>query len=437
MPNTPSLLRQSAATALLGLSALVGSAAWAAPFTPNGALVTDDATQMSWQRCALGQSWDGATSTCTGTATVYNSWTNALATAADANAAALGGFSDWRVPSFQELLGLVEPGSTPAINAAAFPGAPASTFWTASQPPTLIFPMAIDFASGNPTLAPFGLGNFNVRLVRGGAAGSVLTINASVAAGSAGRGSVSPASQHTAGAGGTGYIMVSPQPGYRLVSAIGGTCGASSSGVSANGTRTAITVREPTASCAVEAAFEQIPGVWLVNVTMPTNGSIACPTTVYDGQPLTCTATPAAGYVLAGWGDACAASGTNASCSVAAVTANVTVSAVFARAAWQVTVTQPTNGSITCPATVNDGQPLNCTATPAAGYQLAGWGDACAASGTNSSCSVAAVTANVTVSARFAAVAPVAVPTLGEWGLMLTGLLAAALGAFGLRRARA
>ena len=135
MPNAPSLLRQSAATALLGLTVLVGSAAWAAPFTPNGALVTDDATQMSWQRCALGQSWDGATSTCTGTATVYNAWPAALATAADANAAALGGFSDWRVPSFQELLGLVEPGSTPAINAAAFPGAPASTFWTASRPP--------------------------------------------------------------------------------------------------------------------------------------------------------------------------------------------------------------------------------------------------------------------------------------------------------------
>ncbi|MFD1709497.1 DUF1566 domain-containing protein [Ottowia flava] len=360
MPNAPSSLRQFVAIALLGLSALVSSAAWAAPFTPNGAVVTDGATQMIWQRCALGQSWDGAT--CTGTAAVYNSWTVALATAAEANADALGGFSDWRVPSFQELQGLVEAGSTPAINATAFPGAPASTFWTASQPPTMIFPMAIDFVTGNPTLGLFGRGDYNVRLVRGGAAGSTLTISASVAAGSAGRGSVSPASQQTASSGGTGYVTVSPQPGYRLVSAVGGSCGASSSGVSTNASRTAITVREPTASCAVEAAFEQIPGVWLVNVTAPTNGSI------------------------------------------------------------------------NCPATVSDGQPLACTATPAAGYQLAGWGDACAASGTSASCSVAAVTSNVTVSARFAAVAPVAVPTMGEWGLMLTGLLAAALGALGMRR---
>ena len=354
-------IRRPGAIVSLGLLAALWAGHAHAQLTPNGPLVTDSASGMTWQRCALGQAWSGTT--CSGSATVYTSWQSAIATAATANAANQDGHSDWRVPSLLELATLIVPGPAPTINATAFPGAPATTFWTASWPPNVPFPTAIDFNTGQPTLGLFGMGNFNVRLVRGGSAADQVTITAGVAVASAGRGSVSPALQRVSNQGGTGYVSVTPQPGYRWVTtAIGGTCAGASSEVTANAGNTAVLVREPTGNCTVGVAFEQIPGVWLIDVTAPTHGQISCP------------------------------------------------------------------------ATVDDGQPLNCTATPDPGYQLVGWGDACAPAGTDAACTVNNVTSNVTVSAQFAAEPPVAVPTLGQWGLMLTGLLAAALGALGLRR---
>ena len=79
------------------------------------------------------------------------------------------------------------------------------------------------------------------------------------------------------------------------------------------------------------------------------------------------------------------------------------------------------------------GTNATCTAQPDAGYTLASF-TGCTRDGTADTCTLTNVTAPATVSASFAA-APVAVPALTEWALMLLGLGAAGLGARRLRRA--
>ena len=99
-----------------------------------------------------------------------------------------------------------------------------------------------------------------------------------------------------------------------------------------------------------------------------------------------------------------------------------------------ITVTAPTHGTLRCsPNPVPHGTNATCTAAPDAGYTLASF-TGCTRDGTADTCTLTNVTAPATVSASFAA-APVAVPALTEWALMLLGLGAAGLGARRLRRA--
>ena len=78
-----------------------------------------------WKRCAEGQNWSG--SGCGGAAGTYN-WDQAkLLTSTFA------GKSDWRTPTEEELLSLVDyTNSSPAINTAIFPTTPDSVFWSTS-----------------------------------------------------------------------------------------------------------------------------------------------------------------------------------------------------------------------------------------------------------------------------------------------------------------
>ena len=116
-----------------------------------------------WQRCALGQSWDGTT--CTGAPDLL-SWSAALA-AAESHVQA--GEDDWRVPNRNELAAILEDRCfSPSINVAAFPAAPVDVYWT-SSPVTDGIEQAwrIDFADGR--IEPASTGALHaVRLVRGG-----------------------------------------------------------------------------------------------------------------------------------------------------------------------------------------------------------------------------------------------------------------------------
>lgn len=97
-------------------------------FVPNGAEVTDLRTGLVWQRCSLGQAWNG--STCTGSASTHTH-EEALAQARAANPS--GGPTGWRLPNVKELSSLVDRGClNPAVDQAALPATPASFYWTSS-----------------------------------------------------------------------------------------------------------------------------------------------------------------------------------------------------------------------------------------------------------------------------------------------------------------
>ncbi len=120
-------------------------------------------SRRTWQRCALGQAWDG--SSCTGTPDRL-SWSAALA-AAESHSQA--GFDDWRLPNRNELASILEDRCfSPSINAVAFPAAPIDVYWT-SSPVTdgLERAWRIDFVDG--LIEPASTGTLHaVRLVRGG-----------------------------------------------------------------------------------------------------------------------------------------------------------------------------------------------------------------------------------------------------------------------------
>lgn len=125
--------------------------------------VTDTQTGLLWQRCSLGQSWDG--NSCIGDAASYT-WQGAL-TAAEDNKFA--GISNWVLPNIKQLTSIVEVACfLPAINSTVFPNTPSGIFWTNS-------PYAdgndrafyVSFYNGSDNV--YGKGNdLNVRLVRVG-----------------------------------------------------------------------------------------------------------------------------------------------------------------------------------------------------------------------------------------------------------------------------
>ncbi len=130
------------------------------------------------------------------------------------------------------------------------------------------------------------------------------------------------------------------------------------------------------------------------------------------------------------WSCAGANGGTDASCSAP----------LLATHALTLSVEPAASGSASCtPNPVAEGGTATCTATANSGYRLAELSGCGGAASSASPYTTGAVTAPCTVTAKFEAASPAAgvtpVPTLGEWSLMLLGLLAGALGMRRLRRA--
>lgn len=127
---------------------------------PDGT-VSDNTTGLMWMRCGLGQKWDKKK--CSGTPKDYT-WKDALLAA---DSLEFAGYSDWRLPSKNELESIVEERCySPAINDKVFPDTPSVFFWSSSP-----------FAgfSGGAWSVDFGFGAVNasdkdgaipVRLVR-------------------------------------------------------------------------------------------------------------------------------------------------------------------------------------------------------------------------------------------------------------------------------
>ncbi|MDP2903568.1 MAG: DUF1566 domain-containing protein [Methylovulum sp.] len=92
----------------------------------NDGSVTHKRTGLVWQRCSVGQTWTG--STCSGGANNYTY------NAAQQVTSSLAGYSDWRVPTANELASIVsyDKKTTPVINIAVFPNTPPNAFWSSS-----------------------------------------------------------------------------------------------------------------------------------------------------------------------------------------------------------------------------------------------------------------------------------------------------------------
>ncbi len=137
-------------------------------------IVEDIRTKLQWQRCSLGQTWNGAS--CVGEATKYE-WDQAHRTAS----------VGWRLPTKEELASLVycssgEPAywkpttdwcegayGKPTIWITAFPNTPANWFWSSSPHASLPYSAwGVGFSSGGVygDYNKYGVGY--VRLVRSG-----------------------------------------------------------------------------------------------------------------------------------------------------------------------------------------------------------------------------------------------------------------------------
>ncbi len=128
----------------------------------DGTLVHNP-SRLQWQRCVLGQVWDGQS--CTGTPQTL-SWSAALQAA---EVHVQDGWSDWRLPNRNELASLVESRCfLPALDAGVFPNGPAGAYWTSSpQFDALDAAWTVNFDNGR--LAPAdGATLLSVRLVRAG-----------------------------------------------------------------------------------------------------------------------------------------------------------------------------------------------------------------------------------------------------------------------------
>lgn len=143
---------------------------WVTPTAPlNQFIVRDDGTVMHnpsrlvWQRCALGQSWNG--SGCDGVPLMLT-WSEALQAAQDHVQADR---EDWRLPNRNELDSIIESRCfLPALDESVFPDAPAGGYWT-SSPVSDGFDESwiTDFDDGLTEPAATGA-LFSVRLVRKG-----------------------------------------------------------------------------------------------------------------------------------------------------------------------------------------------------------------------------------------------------------------------------
>jgi hypothetical protein len=138
-----------------------------APYTPtsdfadNGdGTATHLLTGLMWKRCVEGMLWNG--STCLGREKAFD-WADAID-----QSSSFAGYSDWRAPTVEELLSIVEfQSDSPTVNRAIFPGTQSSAFWSRSSVAgnsNSAWDVHFHFGSAKPTPKYSGA---HLRLVRG------------------------------------------------------------------------------------------------------------------------------------------------------------------------------------------------------------------------------------------------------------------------------
>ena len=220
--------------------------------------------------------------------------------------------------------------------------------------------------------------------------------------------------------GGDHGVAVLAAPSASLCSA--GVAGSVTSAAAAFTWSCAGTGGGSTAACSAPRQYNVTP-------TAGAGGSISPGTAqaVTYNASTSFTVTPSSGYGISTV-SGCGGSLAGNTYTTGAVTTNCTVSASFSPlppSTYPIHIVASAGGSVVCsPNPVPHGSNATCTATASSGYRFTGWGGSC--SGSASPCTLTNVTAPTNVSAQFAP-APAsaqAIPTLGEWAmLLLTGLM--------------
>jgi uncharacterized repeat protein (TIGR01451 family) len=140
-------------------------------FTDNkDGTVTHKKTGLMWQRCSIGQTWNGSTCTGSESSMTWDKATKQTSTLADQN--------DWRLPTQNELKTIVEYGDNDrainlygdygiAINLSVFPNTPSVWFWSASVNAYDPSSAGIVIFNNGDDSSNFKGSNNAVRLVRG------------------------------------------------------------------------------------------------------------------------------------------------------------------------------------------------------------------------------------------------------------------------------
>ena len=390
---------------LAGLLCALALPAWAA-FTDNGdGTITDSTTGLVWDKCSRGQVWDNTTppGTCTGAASPHD-WAAALAEATAANSASHRGHADWRLPNRTELESLVKINAvSPAIDGTYFPATPSSWYSTSTTfAPSPAYAWGVAFNNGN-TNANDKTSAYHVRLVRSGQWFGAFD-------------ALDPAVNGTCG--GDHGMAVLAAPSASLCSA--GVAGSVTSAAAAFTWSCAGTGGGSTAACSAPRQYNVTP-------TAGAGGSISpgsAQAVTYNAST-SFTVTPSSGYGISTV-SGCGGSLAGSTYTTGAVTTNCTVSASFSLlppSTYPIHIAASAGGSAVCsPNPVPHGGNATCTATASSGYRFTGWGGSC--SGSASPCTLTNVTAPTNVSAQFAPASAQAIPTLGEWAmLLLTGLM--------------
>ncbi|MEI7841175.1 MAG: DUF1566 domain-containing protein [Methylococcaceae bacterium] len=92
----------------------------------NDGTTTHTKTGLMWQRCSIGQTWTGSSCTVNALAMSY--------TSAMSETSTLAGYSDWRLPTLNELNTIVEyTNYNPAINLSVFPNTPNNVWFKSAS----------------------------------------------------------------------------------------------------------------------------------------------------------------------------------------------------------------------------------------------------------------------------------------------------------------